>query len=291
MNIWATHVSMPTYWTAGNGWNLVLPPITTIRDLNQKISDAGVTANTIEKLGVFVHGGQQGNPMAGVINLSYAISVTSALNCEADFRTLSNYLRPGGKLIFYSCTAAAGVRGDALLSAISNFMGAQEVIGFITYLFGPGQSTSGATTAGNVQDTLATIEVGSAVRLPMAGEFSPTTKVARGGNIVKTPSYREIWNEVLRCYSPASGVPNSFVNRVYEEYLAQSEINPNRIMIRNQAVVDAYGHAHGMYSYQQEELSQAFSRGEHSQFYRDYGLRLHPSTDIVSFYARRYLDQ
>jgi len=146
---------------------------------------------TVDKLGILAHGDRPGQVL-----LEGKKRVMNSFNLHefsAAITSLSRFLRPSGKMIFFSCLAGMGSEGDKLLAAISALLPGREIVGFNELGWvGPGTggelggapSVAGAIKArGNLPDRSSAAAVG----LPYLTEWSPSAKWARDGYIVRPP--------------------------------------------------------------------------------------------------------
>ncbi|MHC4528487.1 MAG: DUF4347 domain-containing protein, partial [Planctomycetota bacterium] len=81
----------------------------------------------VDKLGIVAHGRQR----SGRIALDRELSMKNIRSWKKDFNNLASLcMKPGGRVIFFSCAASAGSNGDRLWCRLSEFMPNCEIVGF-----------------------------------------------------------------------------------------------------------------------------------------------------------------
>lgn len=117
------------FTSQGGEWNYSFP-FTTFADMAQRFRKARIAPGAIRKLGIVAHGNA-----AGLVQLNEGdLTPENLRRFGSGLAAVRPYLEKSARVIFYSCLAASGEQGSALLNALSgeHFKG-QHVIGFERY--------------------------------------------------------------------------------------------------------------------------------------------------------------
>lgn len=199
IDLWVPAVS--ARWRAGNGWDILGPTevITGIADLRSRLRAHGLTGS-IRRLAICAHslGGYSLQARAGTVALSPPLLADSLPRSPliGEIAGLGDFIQPGGMLVLFSCIAAAGHDGNALLIGLSQLLPGRTVVAFITYGVLP--SFVAEIAAGNVTDTLRTSHRSEAPGpgFPSMALDRPSAKHARDGAIIRWPIARQLWHDV-----------------------------------------------------------------------------------------------
>ena len=95
--------------------------------LLQKMAEDELYGN-VDKIGILAHGDKPGQIQFE--NGNRVLNIESLKQFTEELKRLKFFLKPNGKLIFWSCIAAAGEKGEKLLAAISRLLPGRCIIGF-----------------------------------------------------------------------------------------------------------------------------------------------------------------
>jgi uncharacterized protein (TIGR03067 family) len=185
INVWAFRVFVFKPNKA-QGWTHTIH-FDTLADLLKQLRERELQGR-IAKLVIVAHGDS-----AGLVQLDRRLTVETSESFAADFKQLSTFLAPEGKLMFESCQAGADEPGSLLLKRLSTYLNAgQTVIGFIVNGLGPGHLGGLAGDIFEAPNSMpgmpASAFKGKKVLLT---EDSVYAKWARAGKIVRLPVLEE----------------------------------------------------------------------------------------------------
>lgn len=143
-NVWAPYAGQ---WNKDGyfGWTHVLPQISSLADMLAKLKaafpdvaegsvkegEADKYGGPVQKLGIVAHGDQGGLVQLPANNGDgQNLTIETLPNYKSDLLKLARYLTPNAFLVFVSCTAGQGSRGDVLLNALSTLLRNRTIVGF-----------------------------------------------------------------------------------------------------------------------------------------------------------------
>ncbi len=190
--IWSHYAPNTGNWTndPSTGWSLTVS-FDDLGDLVDRIRRSGVGAGSVTRLAIVAHGDSD-----GVVRIDRDLTAGSIRYFEPALRAIGRFLTRGAFLEFYSCVAAAGLSGDALLSSLSRILPGRTIVGFVIN----GEFTSGFDNApGNVGEAAHAAGSGRAgVRLD---PWHYAAKWARDGAIVREAIFGR--DRENRCGNPS----------------------------------------------------------------------------------------
>jgi len=141
----------------------------------------------VDKIGILAHGDKPGRIQFE--NGRRVLTVESLQQFTGELKKLRFFLTPNGKLIFWSCIAAAGDKGEKLLAVISRILHGRSIIGF-TVVAGAGvlSGLAGAPSPAGYLKDLANIpsrDLEFQKKAPRLTIWSPTAVWAQDNSIIR----------------------------------------------------------------------------------------------------------
>jgi hypothetical protein len=193
-------------WIPGDGYEHVMA-IFGLEDFVRQLYDQTIFGvGSLDRIAILAHGDRPGQ----IVFEGKKLVVDSGNygKYQSHFKNIGNFIKPGGRLIFYSCIAGLGKQGDQILARISRSMPERFVIGF-SVIVGLGALDSPAPTqAGRVKNLggIPSRNLEFQSKQPYANEWIAESKWAWNGMIVK-PTNAEVLEiqykdeKYLRCGS------------------------------------------------------------------------------------------
>lgn len=192
-------------WVPGNGYEHVMPIFGLTDFIASLYHQDKFGVGSLDRIAILAHGDKPGQILfegkhAVVDSVSYG-------KYESYFKKMGLFLKPGGRLIFYSCIAGAGKKGDRILTRISRSMPGRFIVGF-GVIIGLGAADFAAPTeAGRVKNLggIPSRSLEFQSKQPYANEWIADSKWAWNGMIVRPPNIEVVAiqckDKELRCGS------------------------------------------------------------------------------------------
>lgn len=184
INVWAYRTNnLGAKFKPANEWNEVIQ-FDSLTDLTDKLGAFKIGRGQLGKLGIVAHGDEPGR-----VELSPKdLTESSAAEYAPAFRVLDEYLWENARFIFFSCIAAQGPKGSALLNALSGkYLPGRHVIGFEKF----GLVNSGEGQAGDIWCSEKFI----------GGKFSPEYYCKPSANITTVRDIKVRADQILTEYA------------------------------------------------------------------------------------------